>query len=159
MDRKTIRSNHIGIHLTSKMTIPVNFYIMLPSALFHRNEKVAIKKISPFEHQTYCQVTFLQKDIDRWYLREDKFGPTLKCRGHVIWPIESISSIFTTSPLDYKSFLKAFSWDFFYLPCFCCTILTWYMGTIMACSSVQNEENNTLKAHIKKHRASPIFWF
>ena len=88
----------LGFIWPGNMTIPVNLCvgIMLPSALFHRNEKVAIKKISPFEHQTYCQVTFLQKDLDWWSLREDKFGPTLKCRRHVIWPIESISSIFTT---------------------------------------------------------------
>ena len=26
------------------------------------NEKVAIKKISPFGHQTYCQVMFLQQE-------------------------------------------------------------------------------------------------
>ena len=90
----------------AKKTKPVNLYIMLPSALFHRNEKVAIKKISPFEHQTYCQVTFLQKDIDWWSLREDKFCPTLKCRRHVIWPIESMSSIFTTLDVYGDIFLR-----------------------------------------------------
>ncbi|KER18464.1 hypothetical protein T265_16037, partial [Opisthorchis viverrini] len=60
-DVVTVRGQHfeVGPRFVDLRYIGEGAYGMVVSAYDQeRNEKVAIKKISPFEHQTYCQRTY-----------------------------------------------------------------------------------------------------